>query len=158
MPIIRIHTEINANIDRVFDLARSVDLHKISAAQTNEEAIAGRTSGLIELDDTVTWRAKHFGIYQTLTVKITALDRPTRFVDEMVSGAFHSFTHEHLFESISPDRTSMTDVFNYESPLGVLGRLADVLFLKRYMHRFLEERNLVIKDFAESNQWKRVLL
>jgi 2-hydroxy-3-keto-5-methylthiopentenyl-1-phosphate phosphatase len=41
--------------------------------------------------------------------------------------------------------------------LGVLGRLADSLFLKQYMINFLEERNAVIKDFAETEKWKKVL-
>jgi hypothetical protein len=46
----------------------------------------------------------------------------------------------------------MHDVFSYASPLGLLGRLAGVLFLKRYMRRLLEERNAVIRDYAESGK------
>ena len=71
MPIIELRTEINANIEIVFDLSRSIDLHKISTEYTNETAIAGKTSGLIGLNESVTWRAKHFWIYQKLTSKIT---------------------------------------------------------------------------------------
>lgn len=143
-----IHTLIHADRKRVFDLARSIDLHQISAEQTKEKAIAGRTSGLIEFNETVTWRAKHFGFYQQLTVKITEFDAPNYFVDEMVQGAFKSFKHTHTFEEI-PEGTIMTDVFHYQSPFGVLGRLADFLFLKKYMKRFLEKRNEVIKAYTE---------
>lgn len=88
MPIINLHTEIKAEKEVVFDLSRSIDLHKISTEQTSEEAIAGKTSGLIGLHESVTWRAKHFGIYQNLTSKITKFDRPNYFVDEMVKGRF----------------------------------------------------------------------
>ena len=148
MPIIRLETVINADRAIVFDLARSIDLHQISTAHTNERAIAGKTSGLIELNESVTWEAKHFGIVQRLTSKITGMERPDYFVDEMVSGAFKSFKHEHLFEQ-KGEGTLMVDVFNYVSPIGILGHLADVLFLKKYMTNLLVKRNEVIKEHAE---------
>ncbi|MGB0839281.1 MAG: SRPBCC family protein [Chitinophagales bacterium] len=156
MPSIKIETNISAAKNIVFDLARSIDLHKISTQQTNKEAIAGVTSGLIGRNDWVTWRAKHFGVYQTLTSKITAFKEPDYFVDEMEQGIFKHFKHEHLFEEIQ-GKTLMTDIFDYESPLGILGKIADALFLKQYMTKLLEKRNAIIKDFAESDQWKVVL-
>ncbi|RYM32119.1 cell division protein [Brumimicrobium glaciale] len=156
MPHIHIKTHIKAPIERVFDLSRSIDLHKISTAKSNEEAIAGKISGLIQMNESVTWRAKHFGITQELTSKITEYNRPFSFTDEMQKGAFKSFKHEHIF-SESEGTALMVDVFEYKSPLGLLGKLADILFLKKYMKKFLLERNQVIKEFAESENWKEVL-
>lgn len=157
MPVITIKTVINAPIDVVFDLSRSIDLHKISTADTKEEAIAGKTSGLIEMGETVTWRAKHFGITQLLTSKITAFNAPFYFVDEMVSGAFKSFKHEHILKE-QDGLTVVTDVFNYQSPYGILGKLADILFLERYMKVFLLKRNNIVKQFAEDENKHRILL
>ena len=148
MPIIRIETFINADQTRVFDLARNIDLHQISTAHTNERAIAGKTSGLIELNESVTWEAKHFGIVQRLSSKITEMKSPDYFVDEMVFGAFKSFRHEHIFETKGTG-TLMTDVFNYVSPLGVLGKLANVLFLNKYVTNLLVHRNKILKEHAE---------
>lgn len=148
MPEIELLTTINAPIEKCFDLSRSIDLHKESTKQTGEEAIAGRTSGLIELGETVTWRAKHFGIWQNLTSKITEFDRTNLFVDEMVEGAFKSIHHEHHFTRID-DHTLMKDVFVFESPLGILGRFFNWLVLTNYMTRLLEKRNRVIKEVAE---------
>lgn len=148
MPKIQLTTHINAPIEKVFDLARSIDLHIESTKHTGEQAIAGRTSGLIGLGETVTWRAKHFGIWQTLTSKITEFDRPHFFVDEMVNGAFKSIRHEHHFTKVD-DYTLMKDVFVFESPLGMLGKLFNRLVLTRYMTKLLEERNIVIKKTAE---------
>ena len=156
MPRIEIRTLINADKKLVFDLSRSIDLHKISVQQTNEKAIAGKISGLIELDESVTWRAKHFGFYQSLTSKITEFENPSYFADEMVSGAFKRFRHEHHF-FIFNEATLMVDFFDYESPFGFLGQLADQLFLKKYMIELLEKRNSTIKDFAESEKWKEIL-
>ncbi|MEM9722192.1 MAG: SRPBCC family protein [Bacteroidota bacterium] len=156
MPIIQLEMKINAEIGIVFDLSRSIDLHKISTRHTHEEAVAGVTSGLIKMGESVTWRAKHFGIYQKLTSKITAFDRPNYFVDEMVKGAFKRFKHEHIFEE-QEGQTLMKDVFEYESPLGLLGNMADALILEKYMRRLLEKRNETIKVFAETERWKEVL-
>ncbi|MGZ3767192.1 MAG: SRPBCC family protein [Mucilaginibacter sp.] len=149
MPKIELLTEINAPIERCFDLARSIDLHMESTKQTGEKAIAGRTTGLIGLGETVTWRAKHFGLWQTLTSKITEFDRPNCFVDEMVQGAFKSFRHEHHF-IMANDHTLMTDLFGFESPLGILGRLFNSVILTHYMTKLLIQRNKIIKDAAEA--------
>jgi len=151
MSLIKLETIINAPRAVVFDLSRSVDVHLKSASQTNEVAIAGRTSGLLELDEVVTWQAVHFGIKQKLTVQITEMEKPTYFVDEMLKGAFKSMRHEHHFESLSENQTKMTDEFFFESPLGLLGKIFNALVLKAYMKRFLQNRNSVLKEIAEHN-------
>jgi len=149
MPTIRLKTYIRAPIERCFDLARSIDTHMASTSRTKERAIAGVTTGLIELGETVTWEAIHFGVKQRLTSKITRFERPHMFVDEMVRGTFHSFTHLHEFRCI-PGGTLMLDTFRYTAPVGPLGRLADRLFLKSYMRRLLRERNQYLKRVAET--------
>jgi ligand-binding SRPBCC domain-containing protein len=150
VPVIQSSLFIQAPAQLIFDLSRSIDIHMESTSHTRERAIGGRTSGLIELGETVTWQATHFGIRQRLTVIITECDPPNRFVDEMVSGAFKRFRHEHIFEPQNGGTgTLMTDVFDYTSPLGPIGRLADVMFLQSYMERFLRRRNEYIKQLAE---------
>lgn len=149
LPKIVLHTFINAPKAMVFDLARSIDLHASSMSKHNEEAIGGVTSGLIEWNESVTWRAKHFGVTQTLTSKITAMKKSDSFTDEMVSGAFKSFNHQHVFEE-KENGTLMTDIFEFEAPIGVLGKLASILFLKSYMRNLLADRNSFIKAAAEN--------
>jgi ligand-binding SRPBCC domain-containing protein len=156
MTVIEFSTPITAPIERVFDLARSIDLHVVSSANTGEVAVGGVTTGLIEMNQEVTWRAKHLGVWQHLTGRITAFERPFHFRDSMVRGAFKSFDHDHRFE-LRDGITVMTDRFAFVSPLGPLGRLADLLFLKRYMTRFLLDRARVIKATAESEDWRRFL-
>lgn len=156
MPVIQLKTEINAPIGRCFDLSTSIDLHSISTADTNEEAIAGRTSGLIQLNETVTWRATHLGLRRQLTSKITAYKRPDYFVDEQVEGVFKSIHHRHEFEEVN-GKTIMTDTFAFESPYGLFGKLFNTLVLTNYMRRFLIKRNTVIKDYAETRKWEMVL-
>ena len=157
MPKIELLTEINSTIGTCFDLARSIDLHKLSTAKTNEQAIAGKTSGLIELNELVTWQATHFGIRQKLTSKITAFDRPNYFVDEQVKGAFKSMYHEHSFVQMG-DKVIMKDSFEFQSPFGIFGKLFNELILTKYLKQFLIERNNMIKTFAETDKWKSILM
>lgn len=156
MPRIELNTEINAPIDVVFDLSRSIDFHVRTTEHTGEKAIAGKTSGLIELNESVTWSAKHFGVSQNLTSKITVMQRPDIFVDEMTKGIFKSLCHQHLFLA-EGNKTLMIDIFEFESPLGFLGKAVNRLFLRKYLQGFLIERNTQIKTMAESDGWKEFL-
>ena len=153
MPRIELNTEIDAPINVVFDLSRSIDFHMKSTEQTGEKAIGGKTSGLIGLNESVTWRAKHFGVTQNLTSKITVMQRPDIFVDEMTKGAFKWFCHQHLFLEDN-GKTLLVDIFEFESPYGFLGKMANRLFLKSYMERLLIERNKHLKEIAENGKWK----
>ncbi|PCJ64155.1 MAG: cell division protein [Bacteroidetes bacterium] len=148
MPTVYLTTVIKAPIEQVFDAARSIDIHQQSMSHTNEQAIAGRTTGKIELGESVTWEAIHFGIKQNLTAKITEMKSPHTFTDEMVHGAFKHFKHTHTFTFID-NFTIMKDTFTYTSPLGPIGKLADILFLKRYMTKLLTKRNDALKLHLE---------
>ncbi len=156
MPHIKLITKINAPVERCFDLSRSIDLHKISTNHTNEEAVAGVTKGLINLNEFVTWRAKHFGVWQKLTSKITAYEPNVLFVDEMVEGAFKSIHHTHMFE-YKDGVTTMIDDFIFESPFSFLGWFANWIILKAYLTKLLINRNAAIKEYAETDLWKKVL-
>lgn len=148
MTEIFLETIINADIQTVFDNARDIGLHQKSTFKTGEKAIAGRASGLIELGETVTWKARHLGIMQTHTSKITQMHIPFSFTDEMLQGTFKSFRHQHFFRGEN-GKTVMTDLMQFESPFGFIGKMFNRFFLKNYMTRFLLERNKLLKSTAE---------
>ena len=153
---IHLTTFINAPVERVFDLSRSINLHKISTRHTNEEAIAGVITGLINQNETVTWQAKHFFKLRRFTSKITIMEKPLRFTDEMIQGDFKSFKHEHHFKLVE-NGTLMIDKLEFESPYGKVGNLINKLFLKDYLQKLLMNRNAVIKEYAETQKWKLIL-
>jgi ligand-binding SRPBCC domain-containing protein len=157
MPTIHITTFIAAPIERVFDLGRSINLHKISTAHTKEEAIAGVTSGLININETVTWKARHLFKTRQYTSIISAMEKPIFFIDEMQKGDFKSLRHEHHFKSID-NGTIMIDIMEFESPYGAAGKLFNAIYLKNYLQKFLLKRNAVIKEYAETQKWKAILL
>jgi ligand-binding SRPBCC domain-containing protein len=156
VPVIELATKVRAPIERTFDLSRSVKLHMASTAHTGERAVAGVTSGLMALGQEVTWRARHFLIWQHLTSRITAFERPFHLRDSLVRGAFRRFDHDHFFAQRG-DITVMRDVFDFQSPFGILGRIADRLFLIDYMRRLLLTRHALIKTVAETEQWRRYI-
>lgn len=124
----------------LFDLARSIDVHKDSMAQSHEEAVDGVTSGLISLGEEVTWRAWHFGVPLQMTSRITEMQIPDYFVDEQVKGPFRRFRHVHEFSQDSAG-TTMVDRIEFAAPFGPIGRLVEKLVLGRYLQRLIETRN-----------------
>ncbi len=156
MPTIHLTTFIAAPVERVFDLCRSIDLHQRSMSEFKEEAVAGIRNGLINEGETVTWRARHLYKTRVMRVKITSMKFPDQFIDEQLVGDFKTMKHEHWFKPCD-NGTIMIDIFYFETPYGILGKLVENLFMKRYMSTILENRNLVIKKYAESNQWKQLL-
>ena len=151
MAIIRLETEIKASAQTCFDLSRSVDAHLSSMEHTKERAVGGRTSGLCRLNDVITWEAKHLGVKQYLTVKITKMEPYVMFEDVMVKGAFKSMQHQHHFEEKN-GTTTMRDVFAYETPGWIFGKFFDWLVLERYMTKLLRERNEALKRMAEKTE------
>jgi hypothetical protein len=154
MPVIHLEVFVRAPAARCFDLSRSVELHLHSSAATGERAVGGVTRGLLGPGQQVTWRARHLGVTQRLTSRIVEYDRPGHFRDQMVRGAFARFDHDHDFEE-RDGGTLMRERFDYDAPLGVLGDVAERLFLTRYMRRFLQDRCATIRQVAESDEWRR---
>jgi ligand-binding SRPBCC domain-containing protein len=148
MARIILHTLISASPERCFDLSRDADVHLLSTKHTNERVVKGRTSGLFEMGDNVTWEAVHLGIKQRLSTVITGFHRPVFFEDTMKKGAFKSMRHEHHFKN-EGDGTLMTDIFEYEVPLGLPGKFFDFIYLRKYMTNLLTRRNACIKELAE---------
>jgi len=146
---ITVTTDIHAPIESCFDLARDIGFHQHSLEHTHERAIAGRTDGLIELGESVTWEAKHLCLTRRMTVKITAMDRPTHFRDEQTGGPFKRFEHDHTFERIDENTTRMRDVVTFSSPFWLVGQSVDRVYLARYVKQMIQRRCLVIKAAAE---------
>jgi ligand-binding SRPBCC domain-containing protein len=151
MPKIILETKIKATIEVCYNLSLSVDLHQVSTAHTGEHIVDGVRTGIMKLGESVTWRAKHFGIWQNLTSKIVETNEPFYFCDEMQKGAFKSFRHEHHY-SQENGYVLMKDIFDFESPFGILGKIVNYLILEKYMTKLLKERNQVIKKYAEENK------
>jgi ligand-binding SRPBCC domain-containing protein len=156
MPTIHLTTFIAAPAKRVFDLSRNIELHKESMKGHGEEAVSGVRFGLIEKEETVTWKARHLFKKRFLRVKITAMRMPQMFIDEQIEGDFKMMKHEHHFMPCD-NGTIMIDLFSFESPYGAIGRIFNKLYFTAYMKKLLEKRISLIKDYAETDKWRKLL-
>ena len=156
MPTIHLTTFIAAPAERVFDLSRHIGLHKQAMSKYREDAVAGTRFGLIDKDDTVTWKAKHFFRNRLMRVKVTDMEKAQRLIDEQIMGDFKMMKHERHFKSCD-NGTLLIDLFHFESPYGVLGHWFNNLYLTRYLRKLIEHHNEIIKEYAESGKWKKLL-
>ena len=152
MGSIRLETLIAAPIGDCFHLSLSVDAHTASMSESGERAIGGVTSGVMKLGDTVTWRARHFGVAFRMTSAITGYEYPRRFVDEQQRGPFRRWWHEHTFVTMADSRTQMIDIVEFRAPLGSLGSLTGHLILDNYMLHLLRQRNTWLKTTLEARR------
>lgn len=157
MPVIHLTTFIAAPAEVVFDLSRHIGLHKESMSDYKEDAVAGTRMGLIEKGETVTWQARHLFKNRLLRVKITEMNKPEMFVDEQLDGDFKQMRHEHHFKPCE-NGTLLIDLFHFETPFGLIGRWVNAVYLTRYIKKLLEQRNNTIKEAAEGERWKRLLI
>jgi ligand-binding SRPBCC domain-containing protein len=157
MPVIHLTTFIAAPADVVFDLSRNIEMHKQSMLRHKEEAVAGTRFGLTEKEDTITWKAKHFFKTRMIRVKITEMQKPRHFTDVQIQGDFKMMKHEHHFKACD-NGTIMIDLFHFESPYGTFGKFFNSLYLTRYLKKLLEHRNKTIKEYAETDKWKKLLV
>lgn len=156
MPVIHCTTFIAAPTERVFDLSRSIDLHRHSMQKHKEQAVGGVYNGLLDKNAEVTWKARHLFKTRILKTKITEYQRPVSFVDEQITGDFSMMRHQHFFKPCD-NGTIMIDIFHFETPYKIIGTLVNKLYLTGYMRALLEERNKIIKETAEGSRWKNFL-
>jgi ligand-binding SRPBCC domain-containing protein len=150
MPVIICDTRIQAPIHLCFDLARDVGIHCETAAHTRERAVhPGKTAGLLEFGDLVTFEATHLAKRWRLTARIVEMERPHCFVDQMERGPFAFLRHAHEFSQLA-GATLMRDVMEWRSRYGPAGACVDAVLLRRHLHRFLTARGTRLKQIAEA--------
>lgn len=150
--VVTVHLEITTQSALapavLMERSLNVDLHLSSMKESREEAVGGVTSGLIGLDEEVTWRARHFGVWWSMTSRVTELEPGRRFVDEQVRGPFRRFRHEHVFEP-TKDGTLMIDRIDFDAPLGPIGDVAEKVLLRRHMRHLITSRNAHLEESSD---------
>lgn len=80
-----------------------------------------------------------FGVPVRWRTRITDWQPQERFVDEQESGPYALWRHTHEFEARGAS-TLMRDVVDYSQPLGPIGTVAHVLFVRRTLDRIFDFR------------------
>ncbi len=86
------------------------------------------------------------GIPVHWVTEITHVAEPYYFVDEQRFGPYALWHHQHRFKE-TPEGVEMTDEVNYAVPLGILGRLANTLFVQRQLNAIFDHRYQVLEAY-----------
>lgn len=143
-------TAVTAAPSVLFDLALDVDVHAASLAGSDERATTSTGRRCLQLGEEVTFAARHVGVRWRMTSRITAYERPWRFVDEQVRGPFALLRHEHRFEPLGPGRTRATDRMTIALAGGRAGGLVTRRVVAPYLRRLLRRRADHLRRVAES--------
>lgn len=156
MPKIHVTTFINAPIERVFNLSRSLTLSKMAFKSAKEQLLSSSAANMVGAGETITLRAKHLGKTREITARVTDFTLPDGYTEEQIKGDLKSFRHEYHFKKVE-NGTIMIDLVEYDGPRDLAGSIAGKFFLKSYFENNVKKKNDLIRQYAESEKWKAVL-
>jgi ligand-binding SRPBCC domain-containing protein len=87
------------------------------------------------------YRLKLHGVPVRWQTRIEAWEPPVRFVDSQIKGPYSLWEHTHLFERDGEAAAIIHDRVRYAMPLGPLGALAHLLFVRRDLERIFDYRS-----------------
>lgn len=94
----------------------------------------------------ITYKAKVVPLVtMTWVTEIKSVDEGVSFIDEQRFGPYRLWHHRHTFEEIEGG-VLMKDLVHYVMPLGWLGSLAHVLFVRRKLERIFDFRRKVLEE------------
>ena len=96
--------------------------------------IAMRPGALID------YRLRLHGVPVRWRTRIETWEPGRRFVDAQVSGPYRLWHHTHEFEPDGGGGTVIRDIVRYALPLGPLGALAHLAFVRRDLERIFDFR------------------
>lgn len=139
---------IDAPIDRVFHFHDDTrNLLRITPPHIKVRIDAAGTPGP---GYRVTLTVRMFGILpMRLVVRITEYDAPHRMADEQVRGPFRTWKQTRLLRSVEGG-TELTDVVEYATPFGWLGRVANAVIIRRQIRSMFDHRQAATKRILES--------
>ncbi len=153
MPSITRRTALPATPAQALAISLDLDLelqvgrmHRLRIVDTGPGCSTG---GAISDGQTVTWSGRLWGWVPASHTSVIAGGGPpdgagtTGFTDSMVRGVFVHFRHQHTFEP-APPGCVMLDEITWRSPLGALGLVADVLFVRSMLAALVDQRNAAI--------------
>lgn len=148
MAIVKSSVVINAPAEVVFDFhtdTRNLPIISPSWMKVDILKTTGEGKGkMIELYIT------QFGLFKTKwVVEIAEYDRPIRITDIAHKGPFKRFRHQRDIKRISDTSCELTDTFDYELPLGIIGKIGDAVMMKRFVEKMFRERHIKTKLVLE---------
>lgn len=114
-------------------------------------SMQGPVPGQMQRGTIIRYRLRLFGIPVYWRTLISEWEPPLRFVDIQQKGPYRLWRHEHTFRPVEGG-TLMRDVVEYHIPLGILGHVAQRLFVRRQLMAIWRYRERKIDELVA--RWK----
>lgn len=138
---------IPAPLDAVWDFISSpVNLKLIAPPQMGFEIVTQSLPDRMMAGMIIEYRVKPMaGIPTTWVTEITQVRDKEYFIDVQQVGPFAFWHHQHILEQ-QENGVLMTDIISYKPPLGLLGSLANLLFVRRQLESIFTHRKRAIEN------------
>lgn len=139
--------QIKASIDEAWEyFSTPLNLSKITPSYMNFEILSDLRDGKMYPGQIIQYKVRPIAnIPLSWTTEITHVIDKKYFVDEQRFGPYRFWHHQHWFES-NENGVLMTDTVHYALPLGILGRLANSLFVAKQLEDIFEYRFKVVDE------------
>ncbi len=133
--------DIPSTIDKVWDFVSSpMNLKEITPASMNFIVTSHSIPEKIYAGMMITYKVSPvLGIPLNWCTEITQVSHLQYFVDEQREGPYRIWHHQHILEEIQGG-VRMIDIIHYKVPFGILGKLANILFVKKQLKGIFEFR------------------
>jgi len=156
MGFIHITSFVSAPANIVCDLSRHMLLQKKAMEKIGARQIRGVSSGLLSDNEIVLWAIRMWRKEVFFSLKITESTAGHFIREEMMQGGLESFKHLRHFKHIQNGTLVIDEIF-YTMPKKFWSVWIDRLWLNKTLYTLLEERNKILRDYAETNKWKALL-
>ena len=156
MFVVKDNTHVMAPLERCFLLSTSLKLVERGLGMRPMRGDGLRAEGLVLGGDRVRWQGWKFGMPQYHVSLISEFEPPRYFQDRMIAGRFRTFQHDHEFTEIG-GQVLMKDTVRFSLPLGFAGRLVGKNILVPHIRALIRQRFLLLKQVAESDEWRKYL-
>ena len=138
---------INTNIDEIWDFMSSPkNLERITPNDKGFKITSNNEDQLMYAGMIISYKITPLLNFPlTWVTEITQVKEKEFFIDEQRVGPYKMWHHEHIFKT-KEDGVLMTDIITYIPPFGLLGKLANSLFIKKRINEIFDYRSQIIEQ------------
>ena len=140
---------IDLPIEEVFNyFSNPSNLQKITPKYLNFK-IKNNPPFIMKKGQLFEYRLRVRGIPITWISLISSYDPPYSFIDEQIKGPYSSWHHTHLFKEENGG-TVIIDEVKYTLPLGLIGKIVNLIWVKKDLDKIFQYRQKIIEKTLKS--------
>ncbi len=139
--------KIPVSLDKAWDFfSNPANLQAITPNNMGFNVISQHHGDIMYTGQLIEYTVKPvFGIPLYWMTEITHVKDKEYFIDEQRFGPYSLWHHQHHFKAIDGG-VEMTDIIHYKVPLGILGKFANQLFVKKKVEGIFDYRYKKVEE------------